>query len=86
MVRKRPGRRRREYSRRLRQPDWQTLRAEVLVRDGWTCRTCGDEATEVHHLTYERFWNERLEDLIAVCRDCNQAARVLGQKMGPATT
>lgn len=66
---------RRNFEARFRQADWKRLRARVLDRDDFTCRSCGEAATEVHHRTYERFGNERLEDLVASCAECNQAER-----------
>lgn len=71
-----PTRRRRHYLARLKHPSWRKLRREVMIRDNFMCRLCGEEATEVHHLTYRRLGHEPLEDLIAVCRDCNQDERV----------
>ena len=67
--------RRVDYNKRFQSADWKHLRALVLERDGFTCRNCEEPATEVHHLTYERFWKEKLEDLVASCRECNLAER-----------
>ena len=33
---------------------------------------CTNEATDVHHLTYERLGKERLDDLQALCRKCHE--------------
>ena len=71
-----PTKRRRRYLERLRRPSWRKLRTEILIRDNWTCRMCGEAATEVHHLTYARLGREKPEDLVASCFDCNQAERV----------
>ena len=38
------------------------------------CRRCGAPATEVHHETYKRIYNERLSDLTALCSKCHEAA------------
>jgi 5-methylcytosine-specific restriction endonuclease McrA len=46
-----------------------------MIRDNWTCRECGEPATEVAHLTYERFGEERDEDVVASCKECNQEER-----------
>lgn len=72
---KRPTARRREFSARFKRGDWKKLRDRVLERDRWTCRLCGEAASEVHHTTYENFGQERLGDLVASCSDCNQAER-----------
>lgn len=50
---------------------------------------CDEEATEAHHLSYENFGHERDQDLIAICRECNQAAReksVWHRMMGTVNT
>lgn len=66
---------RRDFEARFRHASWRGLRDRVLDRDDHTCQSCGEAATEVHHVTYERFWYERLEDLVASCRNCNLAER-----------
>lgn len=70
-----PTARKRAYAERFKRADWRRLRSRVLERDNWTCRSCGGVATEVHHLTYERFGEERPSDLVAYCAACNQAER-----------
>jgi len=70
-----PNSKRREYLARFKKPDWKRLRSQVLERDGYECQSCGAAATEVHHLTYERFESERLSDLTASCRECNMLER-----------
>ena len=39
----------------------------ICEKDG-----CTNEATDVHHLTYERIGKERLDDLQALCRKCHK--------------
>ena len=56
-------------------PEWKKLRQTILARDSYQCLICGEEADQVHHLTYARFRQELESDLIAVCGECNQAAR-----------
>jgi hypothetical protein len=70
-----PNKKRRDYSARFKRADWKRLRALVLERDHFSCRSCGEPATDVHHLTYDRFGEERLSDLAASCRDCNLRER-----------
>jgi len=70
-----PGRKKREYQKRLQSPSWQKLREIIRERDHYECQTCGAYTTEVGHRTYERFQNERLEDLELQCSDCNQEER-----------
>ena len=65
--------RKEEYDRYLRSPQWTHLRFEVFRRDGYMCQMCkANQASQVHHLTYKRFENERLEDLQAVCKPCHE--------------
>ena len=42
-------------------------RLPICENDG-----CTNEATQVHHLTYERIGKERLDDLQALCRKCHE--------------
>lgn len=52
-------------------PEWEARRNAVMFRDGYKCRICGEDANHVHHLTYERKFNESIYDLIAVCERCH---------------
>lgn len=62
------------YSAYLETPQWKSKRARVLERDGYVCQAClRREATQAHHLTYERVFNEPAFDLIAVCDACHGA-------------
>jgi hypothetical protein len=49
------------------------LRGAVLDRDGWTCRYCGAEATEVDHVDPRaRGGATTPANLVAACRPCNK--------------
>ena len=62
-----------EYKAYLKSPEWKEKRLEVLRRDKFICQKCKKEwATEVHHLTYKNIYNERLEDLLSVCKGCHE--------------
>jgi len=52
---------------------WCDIAARVRSRDGFHCRQCNkfDRHLDVHHKTYERWGEESLDDLIAVCRKCH---------------
>jgi 5-methylcytosine-specific restriction endonuclease McrA len=63
---------------------WKQLRAAALRRDDYRCGDCkrqrGDEdprlkrgrtQLEVHHVTYDRYGSERLEDLQTLCAACH---------------
>jgi hypothetical protein len=51
---------------------WRERREHVLQRANRMCEKCGKRAaTEVHHLTYIRVFQELPSDLLAVCRQCH---------------
>ena len=51
---------------------WQAKRQQALERAGYICEDCHIRpATEVHHLTYERIFDEPATDLRALCRLCH---------------
>ena len=55
------AKRQQEYQDYLRSREWWRLREQVMVRDSRWCQRCDKAlATEVHHLTYERTFAERL--------------------------
>jgi hypothetical protein len=61
----------------LKSPEWLIKRAQVLHRAGGRCERCGPGGAppaEVHHLTYERLYDERPGDLIALCAPCHRRA------------
>lgn len=52
---------------------WKILRQKVLRRDNHKCQSCGrKDSLEVHHITYENFTNESLDELVTLCRYCHQ--------------
>ena len=51
---------------------WKTICAQVRNKDGNKCKLCDStEKLHVHHLTYERLGNERLEEHVALCELCH---------------
>lgn len=62
----------RVYGLYLQSPEWKAKRNLVLARDGHRCKACEQQqATQVHHLTYENVCQEILFELISVCEDCH---------------
>ncbi|MGL5712626.1 MAG: HNH endonuclease [Paraclostridium sp.] len=63
-----------EYDDYINSYEWKILRRQVIRRDLKRCRNCGTNRKQlhVHHLTYERFGNERLDDLMTLCVDCHR--------------
>lgn len=63
------------YSEQLKDPRWQRKRLEILQRDGFACRNCGDKEKElhVHHIVYIKGmapW-EYDQSLLTLCTDCH---------------
>ena len=51
---------------------WKFKRTQALVRDNYICQACkNNPAEEVHHLTYDTLFDEKLEDLLSVCKACH---------------
>jgi hypothetical protein len=65
----------REY---LQSPLWKAIRQKALDHYGSICGKCGQEGTDVHHLTY-RGWggNEIISDLQVLCRECHCAIHAI---------
>lgn len=52
--------------------EWKRRRAIKLRQAGHRCQLCnGTGGLDVHHRTYERAGNERIDDLIVLCRSCH---------------
>lgn len=61
------------YEDYLRSDEWQEKRIPILGRAKGKCEVCElNEATDVHHNTYERVGAELQEDLSAVCNFCHK--------------
>jgi 5-methylcytosine-specific restriction endonuclease McrA len=56
------------------QREWQARRTATLARAGYRCQTCGDcdVRLDVHHNTYERYGDESIFDLVALCDRCHE--------------
>jgi 5-methylcytosine-specific restriction endonuclease McrA len=56
------------------QPEWQQRRVRALTRARYKCQACTrrDTPLDVHHRTYQNYGDERLEDLLVLCRSCHQ--------------
>lgn len=57
---------------------WKGIRENILMRDQYLCRYCGNPAEEVHHivhLTAENIGNPEVavseKNLVSLCRDCH---------------
>ena len=54
--------------------EWRRKADARLEIDRHKCQVCGGEATDVHHLTYDRFGRENMDDLVSLCRKCHDKA------------
>lgn len=63
------------YSDKLKHPLWQRKRLEILNRDNWQCRTCGEinSPLQIHHRYYSKGhpWEIENEALITLCDGCH---------------
>lgn len=61
-----------KYSDYLKSSKWRKKRLEVLDRDEHKCRMCPNNSLlQIHHITYDRIFNEDLKDLITLCKKCH---------------
>lgn len=66
-----------DYLKYLESPEWDEKRRMRLYFNKnnfhGKCEVCGKtEATQCHHMTYERLYNEWIFDLAAVCSSCHE--------------
>lgn len=62
-----------KYKEYLCTAEWWARRNRAVERAGGYCENClSSRATCVHHLTYERVFNELPDDLIALCDSCHE--------------
>lgn len=67
------------YAEKLKDPRWQRKRLEILNRDGWKCRRCGEKTKtlHVHHVAYLRGkspWEHPDTGLLTLCEGCHAIA------------
>jgi 5-methylcytosine-specific restriction endonuclease McrA len=64
---------------RIDQAAYETLRQQILLRDGWRCQSCGAMSNlEVHHREFRSHsGNDSEENLITLCVECH--ARIHGR-------
>lgn len=70
------------YSEKLRRPEWQRKRLQILERDDWTCTSCRskDKNLQVHHLVYYRGkdpWEYPDYLYRTLCEDCHPERQAL---------
>ena len=63
-----------EYEQYIHSGAWRAKANKRLEQDQFKCCVCGGPAEEVHHLTYENFRNEKMEDIVSLCHTCHLKA------------
>lgn len=49
---------------------WKAIK-QVKLSEQPECECCREKASTVHHLSYERRWSEKEEDIVSVCERCH---------------
>ena len=64
-----------EYLAYIESSIWKELRDTVVERDNGRCTKCGHKGQlQAHHVTYERLFNEEINDLVTLCKHCHEEA------------
>jgi len=68
-----------KYYEKLKDPRWQKKRLEIMQRDGFKCRECGDATSQltVHHTYYVSGrlpWMYPNWSLFTLCQNCHSKA------------
>jgi hypothetical protein len=75
------------YSEYLRTPHWKAFKKRYRGSGRpRRCTICGEPRYELHHITYERIGDERLSDVVALCRAHHQRAHAREKKGTPLRT
>ena len=62
-----------DYKQYLASREWRVKRNEVIELNNGICERCASRPIQdIHHLTYERIGQERISDLMGVCRPCHE--------------
>lgn len=74
------------YFELLKDPRWQRKRLEIMERDWFACRICGDDKTtlNVHHQFYLsklKPWEYENDTLMTLCEPCHKFAGKLMDKL-----
>jgi Pyruvate/2-oxoacid:ferredoxin oxidoreductase delta subunit len=64
----------RPYEHRRQTREWKVLKRQIHRRDRYRCRICNRNNVQlhIHHRTYTSYAEERLEDLLSLCRGCHE--------------
>ena len=65
------------YEKYIHSNAWRRRADRRFEMDGGRCQVCGETATEVHHLTYDRLGSEEMSDIVSLCGRCHRKAEEL---------
>jgi hypothetical protein len=75
-----------DYKKYISSDEWRRIREEFLTCELFEgfCAACGNtpDSFHIHHMTYARLKNEKLEDLIALCGSCHDSLHQFHQDSG----
>lgn len=74
------------YAEKLLDPKWKQKRDRILLRDNFTCVSCGrkDLPLQVHHIFYSPNtdpWNYIDAHLVTYCETCHETEHLIGDKI-----
>ncbi len=70
-----------EYKLYLKSDSWKNKRDLILKRDRYRCVKCFDDKNlQIHHLTYDRLFMEKTDDLITLCATCHSKEHKINVK------
>ncbi len=76
-----------EYNDYIVSKEWYQLKIDILEKRGSCCERCNKSKPynilQLHHLTYERLFNEEPQDLILICPKCHRKEHDLHKKQPP---
>jgi hypothetical protein len=76
-----------QYKAYLLTDDWRAKRRQRLAHDHYQCQErlpgCCGNASQVHHVTYDRLFDEGLDDLLSVCERCHRTLHALADRYAP---
>jgi len=63
------------YNQYIKSEEWYNLKIDLLEKRGCKCEKCGKKrrptSLHIHHLTYERLYDELPTDLMIMCAICH---------------
>lgn len=76
-----------KYYNYIQSKEWFQLKIDILEKRGCYCEKCRKKkypaGLHLHHLTYERLFNEEPQDLMLVCAKCHKKEHDLYKKQTP---